>query len=62
MPVHLHGLAVDMEAILALAEKHGLPVIEDACQAHGGLHRGEGGGPLPQISWTAGRFALQWRV
>ena len=33
--VHLHGLAVDMERVMAIAEKHGLKVIEDACQAHG---------------------------
>jgi dTDP-4-amino-4,6-dideoxygalactose transaminase len=35
VPVHLYGQTVDMDAILALAEKHGLIVIEDACQAHG---------------------------
>jgi dTDP-4-amino-4,6-dideoxygalactose transaminase len=35
VPVHLYGQTVDMDAILALAEEHGLMVIEDACQAHG---------------------------
>lgn len=35
VPVHLYGQMVDMDAILALAERHGLMVIEDACQAHG---------------------------
>jgi dTDP-4-amino-4,6-dideoxygalactose transaminase len=40
IPVHLHGLAVDMERLTALAAKHGLRIIEDACQAHGALFKG----------------------
>jgi dTDP-4-amino-4,6-dideoxygalactose transaminase len=35
VPVHLYGQMVDMDAVLKLAEKYGLTVIEDACQAHG---------------------------
>jgi dTDP-4-amino-4,6-dideoxygalactose transaminase len=35
VPVHLYGQMVDMDAILALAERFDLIVIEDACQAHG---------------------------
>jgi dTDP-4-amino-4,6-dideoxygalactose transaminase len=38
--VHLHGLPVDMGAVLAIADKHGLRVIEDACQAHGAKYGG----------------------
>ena len=34
MPVHLAGLPCDMMSILEIAKKHGLIVIEDACQAH----------------------------
>lgn len=34
MPVHLGGSAADMDTILAVANKHKIPVIEDACQAH----------------------------
>ena len=41
MVVHLHGLAVDMEAVLDVARRHDLKVIEDACQAHGARYRGK---------------------
>jgi dTDP-4-amino-4,6-dideoxygalactose transaminase len=40
VPVHLYGQVADMDAISAIAEKYGLVVIEDACQAHGAEHRG----------------------
>lgn len=39
--VHLHGLAVDMDAVLAIARQHKLKVIEDACQAHGATFKGQ---------------------
>jgi perosamine synthetase len=35
MPVHLYGLPADMNAFVALAEKHGIGIVEDAAQAHG---------------------------
>jgi dTDP-4-amino-4,6-dideoxygalactose transaminase len=41
MPVHLYGLAADMNPILEIAAKHQLAIIEDACQAHGARDEGK---------------------
>lgn len=46
VPVHLHGLPADMDAINGLAERHGLTVIEDAAQAHGATYKGRAVGTL----------------
>jgi dTDP-4-amino-4,6-dideoxygalactose transaminase len=46
VPVHLHGLAADMDAITALARSYRLTVIEDAAQAHGALYKGRAVGTL----------------
>ena len=39
IPVHLYGQACDMDAIVEIARKHHLIIIEDACQAHGATYR-----------------------
>lgn len=41
LPVHLYGQACDMDAICAIAEKHGLYVIEDCAQSHGARFNGK---------------------
>jgi perosamine synthetase len=43
-PVSLFGVVADMDAIQAIADRHGLIVVEDACQAHGALYRGRKAG------------------
>lgn len=53
IPVHLFGLSCDMDAIMTIAEKHGLIIIEDACQSHGASYKGRKVG-----SFGTGTFSL----
>jgi dTDP-4-amino-4,6-dideoxygalactose transaminase len=46
IPVHLFGQPADMDPIMTVARKHGLCVIEDACQAHGAEYKGRAAGSL----------------
>ena len=49
MPVDIFGVPAEMNAINAIAAKHGLRVIEDACQAIGGSYRGRMAGALADV-------------
>lgn len=52
LPVHLNGHCVDLAAISALAEQHGMAIIEDACHALGGSHDA-GNGSLAKVGANA---------
>jgi len=53
MPVHLYGYVCDMDALQDIADRHGLQIIEDACQAVGATFKGQTAG-----SFGAGVFSL----
>jgi len=40
LPVHLYGQSADLTRLAAVADRHGLVLVEDAAQAHGALHAG----------------------
>jgi dTDP-4-amino-4,6-dideoxygalactose transaminase len=46
MPVHLYGQPAEMESIWQIAEKHGLRIVEDAAQTHGGWYKDRMAGNL----------------
>jgi dTDP-4-amino-4,6-dideoxygalactose transaminase len=58
IPVHLYGQPADLDPILAVAKKHDLLVIEDACQAHGAEYKGRrvgGIGHMAAFSFYPGK-------
>jgi len=55
IPVHMRGTPCDMDAIMAVARRHGLKVLEDCAQANGGTYKGRVLGSIGD----AGAFSLQ---
>ncbi|GAA1944844.1 DegT/DnrJ/EryC1/StrS family aminotransferase [Kitasatospora viridis] len=53
--VHLYSALADLRALRAVADKHGLALIEDAAQAHGAVYRGRGIGTWGEV----GAFSMQ---
>jgi 8-amino-3,8-dideoxy-alpha-D-manno-octulosonate transaminase len=56
VPVHIAGAPCDMAAIMSVAKRHRLPVLEDCAQANGGSFRGRKLGTFGNL----GMFSLQW--
>lgn len=53
IPVHLAGMPCDMDPIMALADQHGLMVIEDCAQAHGATYKGRSVGTIGHVgAWS----------
>lgn len=50
MPVHLFGQCVEMDPLWRVATKHGIPIVEDACQAIGGEYQGRRAGVLGRVA------------
>ena len=50
VPVHLYGQSCKLDEVLSVCKKHGVQVMEDACQAHGALYKGKKVGAFGDVS------------
>ncbi len=58
LPVHLYGQCADMDRVLAVADRYGIPVIEDAAQAIGATYPGRAGKKKAGTMGTVGCFSF----
>ena len=49
IPVHIYGNPCDYDSVRALAEQQKIPIVEDACQAHGAIYKGKKVGSLSDV-------------
>ena len=57
VPVHLYGHPADMDPLLELSQRTGIPILEDSCQAHGALYNGR---PVGTLAGAQGLGALSF--
>lgn len=50
IPVHLYGLPAEMDSVMAIANQHGLKVLEDCAQAHGATYKGKTVGTFGDVA------------
>lgn len=50
LPVHLYGQPADLAAVQEICDRHGLELVEDACQAHGATYRGKRAGGFGRVA------------
>ena len=50
IPVHLFGQCADMDAVRAVADRHGIPILEDCAQSTGAEHRGRRAGSMSRLA------------